>query len=494
MFTLAVAQADAAHRHKPLITGSCDIPAAFINGNPLTRDHTGGVQLYTRMPTDLPAPYGGALCSIDGAQYGLRQSNNIYDQNLIKLLISHQYTPCPSHPYIMTKFDLSSDDPKDNIYVPLYVDDFEHYGTSQRLVDEFKQIITDRYGPVTFHNPSQGLCGQTHVLNPDKSITLHYGTYLSRVMDRIGIDKVPPALSPDIEGLFSPSLDPRPLSTAAASEFRTINGELIHVHPLRHDAKKVLTYLLSKGKAPDNSDYLKQLHLLRYLKGTLTLGPTFSANPDDYPNGVEIHTASDSAHNVHPLTGQSHGAYIITVGKVGANTAPFDTYSAPEKGVQLSPMESEYVTLSRTARKLTHWRQMAEDLGHPQLQPSIMLEDNSSAIKLTVSPSIPTKSNHIALKVHHVRHLWKSKQITPRHQGTCDITPDVLTKHVGPSRFLFSRHKILAPRSPRKSHLRLKAVLLYLRPELQQPGYQADQQETRNQQEYPQFVQQFART
>jgi hypothetical protein len=108
-------------------------------------------------------------------------------------------------------------------------------------------------------------------------------------------------------------------------------------------------------------------------------------------------------------------------------------------------MESEYVTLSRTARKLTHWRQMAEDLGHPQLQPSIMLEDNSSAIKLTVSPSIPTKSNHIALKVHHVRHLWKSKQITPRHQGTCDITPDFLTKHVGPSRFLFSRHKILAP-------------------------------------------------
>ena len=193
MFTLAVAQADAAHRHKPLITGSCDIPAAFINGNPLTRDHTGGVQLYTRMPTDLPAPYGGALCSIDGAQYGLRQSNNIYDQNLIKLLISHQYTPCPSHPYIMTKFDLSSDDPKDNIYVPLYVDDFEHYGTSQRLVDEFKQIITDRYGPVTFHNPSQGLCGQTHVLNPDKSITLHYGTYLSRVMDRIGMDKVPPS-------------------------------------------------------------------------------------------------------------------------------------------------------------------------------------------------------------------------------------------------------------------------------------------------------------
>ena len=447
LFTLAVAQADAAHRGKILITGSCDIPAAFINGNKLTREHTGGVQLYTKMPAELPPPYGGILCAIDGAQYGLRQSNHIYDQDLIKLLLSNGYTPCPSQPYVMIKFDSLSDDPKDNIYAPLYVDDFEHYGTSQRLVDEFKNILTTRYGPMTFHSPSQGLCGQVHVLNPDRSITLHYGPYLSRVMDRIGMDDVPPALSPDVEGLFSPSTDPTPLSLSAAAEFRTVNGELIHVHPLRHDAKKVLSFLLTKGKSPDKSDYLKQLHLLRYLKGTLTLGPTFSADPADYPNGVEIHSACDSAHNVHPLTGQSHGAYIITVGKVGAHTAPFESYSAPEKGVQLSPMESEYTLLSRTAKRLSHWRQMAEDLGHPQTTPSVMLEDNSSAIKLAEAPAIPSKSSHIALKIHHVRYQIKNKEISVRHQGTCDITPDFLTKHVGPSRFLFSRHKILATKT-----------------------------------------------
>ena len=107
-------------------------------------------------------------------------------------------------------------------------------------------------------------------------------------------------------------------------------------------------------------------------------------------------------------------------------------------------MESEYTTLSRTAKRLSHWRQMAEDLGHPQPKPSIMLEDNNSAIKLAGAPAIPSKSSHIALKIHHVRHQLKTKQIAVQHQGTCDITSDFLTKHVGPSRFLFSRHKILA--------------------------------------------------
>jgi hypothetical protein len=104
-FALAAAQADAAHRGKTLYTGSCDIPAAFLNGNKLTRDLTGGVQLYTRLPQHLPAPYGGALAAIDGAHYGLHQSNHIYDQNMINKLIENGYTSSsPSHPYTFTKF------------------------------------------------------------------------------------------------------------------------------------------------------------------------------------------------------------------------------------------------------------------------------------------------------------------------------------------------------------------------------------------------------
>jgi hypothetical protein len=80
-FALAAAQADAAHRLKTLYTGSCDIPAAFINGNKLPRSATGGVQLYIRLSKELPGPYGGALAAIDGSpgHYGLRKANNIYD-------------------------------------------------------------------------------------------------------------------------------------------------------------------------------------------------------------------------------------------------------------------------------------------------------------------------------------------------------------------------------------------------------------------------------
>jgi hypothetical protein len=241
------------------------------------------------------------------------------------------------------------------------------------------------------------------------------------MLKRIGMDLVPAALSPDVKGLFEPSQDQTPLSMEETAEFRTVNGELIHVIPQRHDARKVVTHLLTRNESPDKGDYLKQLHLLRYLKSCPDLGPAFFSDPTNYPKGVEIHPASDCAHNVH-VEGQSHGAYQITIGKPGATTSPFCTYSAKEKGVSLHPHEGEYVILSRTAKQLLHWRQFAADLGFPQLKPSIMLTDNSTSINLTKAPLIPAKFRHIELKHHHIRWAYKTLQILPqhpRHQRYC---------------------------------------------------------------------------
>ena len=383
---LATSLADSALRAAPLITFEFDIPGAFLNNNPLTRDHTGQTQLCTRMTSDLPPPYGDALCEVVGAHYGLKQSNHIYDQDLIKLLVQDGFQQTPSHPYTFIKF--STTNPPDKLIVSMHVDDGDGNTTSPAMYSDFKTLIQNRYGPIEFHSPSRGTCGQVQQVNADNSVTLHYGPYILKMLTRIGMDSVPPALSPDVEGLFNPSTDPIPLYPSATAEFRTVNGELIHLLPARHDIRKVVTYLLTLGEHPDNSAYLKQFHLLRYLKGTPCLGPTFSTNPSDYPNGVEVHSSSDCAHNVHSTTGQSHSAHTLTVGAVGANTAPFLSYSAKEKGVSLSPTEGEYVALSRTAKDILHFRQFASDLGYPQTQPSIMLTDNTSSIKLTKAPLV----------------------------------------------------------------------------------------------------------
>ena len=446
MFVLAAAKAHAAHQGIPLITFDFDVPAAFLNKNALTRAHTNGTQLFTRTSNLLPPPYKDVTCAVEGAHYGLKQSNHIYDQDFINLLINDGFTPCASHPYSFAKWSIPGLHalPSHHIFVSMHVDDGDGNTTCPKLYAAFKDLIIQRYGDLPFHSPSQGTCGQVQVTNRNNSTTLHSGPYIRKMLTRIGMENVPPALSPDVKGLFEPSTDSTPLLPAARSEYRTINGELIHILPTRHDCRKTGTHLLTKGEHPDAGDAAKQLHLLRYLKSCPDLGPTFSADPSNFPRGVELHSSSDCAHNVHP-GGHSHGAFTITVGKPGASTAPFLVYSAAEKGVSLSPTEAEYVLLSRTAKSLIHFRQFAEDLGFPQPLPSIMLEDNASAIKLATTPLIPAKSRHIALKEHHVRWAFKTNQIQPQHQGSCDIVPDAATKYVGPSRFLYFRNQVFQP-------------------------------------------------
>jgi hypothetical protein len=62
-------------------------------------------------------------------------------------------------------------------------------------------------------------------------------------------------------------------------------------------------------------------------------------------------------------------------------------------------------TLRRAAKEdlLLHYRQFARDLGYPHNKPSIMLTDNMSSIKLSKALLIPSLSQSIDLKHHHVR-------------------------------------------------------------------------------------------
>ena len=439
LVALAIGIADATHRGVIINSFDFDIEAAFINGNKLPRELTGGRQIITTLPKELDPPYGGSTAEVDGAHYGLKQSNHIFEQNLNETLAEINLLPCASHP--RTYHQQCPHNPLNSLTLSMTVDDGTGYYTSTFLYEQLKQKIIERYGPTTFYSPARGTCGQQQITNPDGSITTHYGPHITKMLHTEGMDDVPAALSPEVKGLFDISIDPTPLNAKDTAIFQRRNGKLIFYLPGRHDIKKTLTYLLTKNDAPDNSDQEKQLHLLRYLKGAPNLGPTFSSDPADYPNGVEITSSCDSSTNAHQ-DGSSHQAYLITIGKPGANSSPCASYSAKEKGVSLSPLEAEYVTLSKTSKQVIHLRQFAEDLGHPQHKPTIMLEDNNSAIKLTSSPVIPAKSSHIALKHHHVRWAMKTNQIQPIHQGTQDMIPDSMTKYTGPSRFLYFRSKV----------------------------------------------------
>jgi hypothetical protein len=327
------------------------------------------------------------------------------------------------------------------IIVRFYVDDFKALCTDQALKIAFKKLMTDRYGPdMVFADPSSGVCGLELIRHPNHSVTVHVGKYVTKHLHQAGMDKVPPALSPSLPGLFIIAKDSPLLSLHEADQFRTVNGWLVWMIAIRFDIAKEVRFLCSRTQYPTVGDRLKQIQLLRYLKGVPNIGPTYTGQSSD-PPGMVIVGMSDAGHAVHPSSGASQIAYQLSL---GYHNAPFLTHCSSEKGViSDSSTAAEYIGLNQVSKASLEWRHFLEWLGFDQSKPSPMLQDNNSAINLTKAPFVTRHSRYVALRHHYVRSLFRDKQIVPVYTNTNDMGPvDMHTKSSGPpniNKFLYDR-------------------------------------------------------
>jgi hypothetical protein len=203
---------------------------------------------------------------------------------------------------------------------------------------------------------------------------------------------------------------------------------------------KEVRWLCTRNKAPTDQDRAKQVHLLRYLKGAPNIGPTFNGNTLDAP-GIRIEGASDVGHSVHPDDGASQIAFQVSVGE---SNAPFKVSSFAESGlISPDPTSAEYLGLGCVTKEVLYWRQVAESIGFPQKEPSIIRQDNNSAINLTVAPQITRRMRFTAIRHHHVRSAYKMKLIRPVYTNTNALgSTDMHTKSStvsNPNQFLYNR-------------------------------------------------------
>ena len=68
---------------------------------------------------------------------------------------------------------------------------------------------------------------------------------------------------------------------------------------------------------------------------------------------------------------------------------------------------------------------------HNTQEPTLILEDNQSTIKLAKSPLHTSRSKHIQVRFHAIRDLIKTKQVQVRYCPTQDMVADIMTKSLG---------------------------------------------------------------
>ncbi len=91
--------------------------------------------------------------------------------------------------------------------------------------------------------------------------------------------------------------------------------------------------------------------------------------------------------------------------------APISWSSRKQTSVALSTAEAEYVALSSAAQEAVWLRRLASELRFKQSEPTVIFEDNQSAMAMSQNPQFHRKTKHIDIRYHFIREKVSEKDL-----------------------------------------------------------------------------------
>lgn len=166
-------------------------------------------------------------------------------------------------------------------------------------------------------------------------------------------------------------------------------------------------------------------YLLRYLRGTRSLGLTF--NFASVPRVLGVHGYSDASFADCPDTSKSTLAYVFFYGN-----SILSWHSKLHTFVTTSTNHSEYAALFLAAKEAQWMVYLFEELDRSQVgSPLPLYVDNSGVVSLALNPVDHQANTHLRIECHYVRELADEKVISPQRVPSADNIADVFTKALG---------------------------------------------------------------
>lgn len=101
----------------------------------------------------------------------------------------------------------------------------------------------------------------------------------------------------------------------------------------------------------------------------------------------------------------------------------------------LSTTKAEYMALSSTTQEAVWLRELNSDLGNCLSEPTLIFEDNQSAICMVKNPQFHGRSKHINIKFHFSHEQVSANKIQLKYCLTTDMLADLLIKGISPEKF-----------------------------------------------------------
>ncbi len=396
-----------------------DITTAFLNG---------GLQeeVYMKQPKGFVTKGKEHLvCRLKKSLYGLKQSPRCWNQTLDRHLKHLGFKQSTSDPCIYT----SASESDGFLILAVYVDDILLAGKSEKQIAQIKADL----GKI-FRLKDLGELKYFLGVNVQQRVQ---GTWIGQpaftqaIIRKFGMEQCKPARTPISTGLkLHKAAEKTELFDAAV--YQSAVGCLLYLSGwTRPDIAFAVSYVSRFCSNPSKEHWSAVKHILRYLKGTSTFGLVYSKKE----KSLTGYSDADWAGDVNDRRSTSGYCFMLS-------GAAISWKSRKQSCVALSTAEAEYVALASATQEATWIRRLLVDLKYCGSEPTVIFEDNQSAICIGQNPQYHSKTKHIDIKYHFVRQQLSNKTIALQYCSTNDMIADVFTKSLSFDKFVRMRESL----------------------------------------------------
>ncbi|GKA95859.1 uncharacterized mitochondrial protein-like protein [Tanacetum coccineum] len=257
---------------------------------------------------------------------------------------------------------------------------------------------------------------------PSKTLALLTIFWDSKSLTRVDLYDSKPVSTP-LATHVSFTADGIPYSDSTL--YRSLVGALQYLTITRPDLSYVVNQVSQFLHAPTIAHFQSVKRILRYVKGTISFGLTFSR---PHTNTIIGYFDADWARCLD--TRRSTYGYSIYL---GGNLVSWSAKKQPT--VSRSSCESEYRAMANTAAEIVWITHLLQELhALPPDRPTLLC-DNKSALFMTQNPVSHKRAKHIDLDYHFICELVHSGKLYTKFVPTNLQVADIFTKSLPRSQF-----------------------------------------------------------
>ena len=414
-----------------------DVKQAYSQANwPMTVK-----KVLSHIPCGYNKYYNGVLHCVEvGNLYGHPIAGRNWYDTIVAWLIAHGFTQSQHDPCL---FSIQNGD--DCLHLVLYVDDILTFSPpGSKLSEKFEKEFGQDFAWTSFGS-------DLHEYNSVR-ITQHKGKIeldMERYIDSMVTDAFPGGVhhaysTPadiDLNELVRKAANAKDTTYAGTDIGKRMRRLTMQAAYLSQQARPDIACavnLIQRVQAWPSPELLKRIErVVIYLHGSKALKLTYTA-----PESVKValtwapHVTIEGSSDANWEVGPSTSGYIIGLVDGGA---PFAWGAWKQESTALSTQEAEIVAGSLAACDIVSERGIANDIGFPQTEPSILKMDSSSGIDLAYDPMYHSKAKHINRRDLFIRELVARKVVKPQYVPTSKNVADLLTKPL--AKPLFAQHR-----------------------------------------------------